>query len=39
MQGITIKPISAFSDNYIWMLIDEKGKLPALSTRVTQIQS
>ena len=26
MQGITIKPISAFSDNYIWMLIDEKKK-------------
>ena len=26
MQGISIKPISAFSDNYIWMLIDEKNK-------------
>ncbi len=26
MQGISIKPISAFSDNYIWMLIDEKKK-------------
>ena len=26
MQGMSVKPISAFSDNYIWMLIDEKKK-------------
>lgn len=26
MQGISVKPINAFSDNYIWMIIDEKKK-------------
>ena len=27
MKKISINPIYAFSDNYIWMLIDEKNKM------------